>query len=348
MFKLTCKIQIGALKPIDFVHEVKIVSTWQKFTDTCTITLPRKIRVLQAGAVRELPELISVGDQVVVQYGYDGQLRTEFTGYVSALKPGTPFQIECEDAMWLLKRQALNWSWRTVTLKELLQYVLQKNDLSEVPILELGSLNLGKYTIKGATGAQVFDSLRSQFGIRCFFRGGVLVAGDPYQVQGKPAEHKYCFSGQSGNIISSDLTYSLADDVALHFHGISYLKGGKKIEVDEGGSTKTGKVKGDTGQTVTAFSKGIPTGELRTIVAYGLNEAELRAYVKSQAARLRYDGYRGGLLSFGLPTAEHGDVAVLTDPEYPERAGSYFIDEVEKTFGVNGSRRKIKLGPKAA
>jgi hypothetical protein len=350
MFSLvdSLKIQIGALQPIDFVHEVKIESTWKKFTDTCTITLPRKIRVLQAGAIKELPDLISVGDAVQVDYGYDGELRREFIGYVSAIKPGTPFQIECEDAMWLLKRKQLSKAWRSVSLLELLKYVLQENGLSDVPVLELGTLSLGKYTIAKATGAQVFDSLKSQFGISCFFRNGTLVAGDPYQATGKPQELKYQFSGPTGNIISPDLTYTLADDVALRFHGISYLKGGKKIEVDEGGSTKTGKVKGDTGTTATAFSKGLPAGELRTISAVGLNEAELRAYVKKEAARLRFDGYRGGFTSFGLPAAEHGAIAVLTDPVYPERAGAYFIDEVVKTFGVGGSRRTIKLGPKAA
>lgn len=346
MFSLkdSLKIQIGSLQPMDFVHELKIVSTWQKFTDTCTITLPRKIRVLQAGAVKELPDLISVGDQVVISYGYDGQLRQEFAGYVSALKPGTPFQIECEDQMWLLKRKPLSKAWRTVTLRQLLQYVLDENELSAVPIREIGELSLGKYTITKATGAQVFDALKSQFGIRCFFRAGALVAGDPYQATGKPAEHAYGFTK---NIITSDLAYTMADDVAIRFHGISYLKGGKKIEVDEGGSTKTGKLKGETGQTVSAFSKGVPAGEIRTISAVGLTETELRAFVQAEAKRLRFDGYRGGLTSFGLPAAEHGDIAVLTDPDYPERSGSYFIDEVVKTFGVGGSRREIKLGPKA-
>ncbi|MDF7809908.1 hypothetical protein [Hymenobacter sp. YC55] len=346
MFSLkdSLKIEIGALQPIDFVHELKIVSTWQRFTDTCTITLPRKIRVLQAGAVKDLPDLLSVGDAVNISYGYDGVIRPEFSGFISAIKPGTPFQIECEDQMWQLKRKPLSKAWRAVTLRQLLQYVLDENGLS-YPIQELGELALGKYTITKATGAQVFDSLKTQFGIRCFFRGGVLVAGNPYPAAGKAVEHRYGFTQ---NIISSDLTYTLADDVAIRFHGISHLKGGKKIEIDEGGSTKTGKVKGETGQVVNAFSKGVPAGEIRTINAVGLTETELRAYVKAEAARLRFDGYRGGFTTFGNPPAEHGDVAVLSDPDYPERAGAYSIDEVVKTFGVGGSRRQIKLGPKAA
>jgi len=346
----TLSITIGQLKPLDFVHEVKIESTWQKFTDTATITLPRKIRVLSEGTEQALPELIRVGDAVSISYGYDGQLRPEFTGYVSELKPGTPFSIECEDQMWLLKRKALNKAWRKVSLLELLTYVLAENGLQAIPVLELGSLQLGKYTIKAATGAQVFDALKTQFGISCFFRRGVLVAGAPYGTNTKPAEHRYGFAQ---NIISSELAYSQAADVAIHYKGISHLPGGKKIEIDFAGSTKSSPKKGtkahpvEVGLTVNSFSKGVPKGELRTINAVGLNELELRAFVAAEAKRLTYDGYKGGLTGFNLPLAEHGDIAIITDAEYPERAGSYYIDAVSKTFGVNGSRRTIKLGPKA-
>jgi hypothetical protein len=347
--KDSLQIQIGSLPVLDFVHELKIESTWQRFTDTCSITLPRNVRAIQAGAVRSLADLIHVGDAVAVSYGYDGQVRPEFAGYVSAVKPGAPFEVLCEDAMWLLKRRQLSQAWRDVTLRQLLQYVLDENGLS-FPIQELGGLHLGKYTINRATGAQVFDALKSQFGILVFFRAGVLVAGDPYQVHGTPTVHRYGFRQ---NIIDSDLQYTRADETALHFRGISYLPGGKKIEVDEGGAVKQGKPAHKKGQpvlpasqVVNSFSHG--AGELRTISAVGLTEQQLRAYVASEAKRLRFDGYRGSLTSFGLPAAEHGDSAHLTDPDYPEREGEYSITKVVKTFGVGGSRRVISLGPKTA
>jgi hypothetical protein len=340
-------IQIGSLKPITFCHEVKIESTWQRFTDTCSITLPRNVQAYRAGAVANLPDLISVGDAVQVSYGYDGQLRSEFTGYVSAVKPGTPFVVECEDAMWLLKRKQLSNAWRSVTLHQLLQYVLDANGLGSLPIVELGSLPLGKYTINRATGAQVFDSLKKQFGISCFFRNGSLVAGDPYQLRGKATVHRFGFRQ---NIISSDLAYTRANDVALHFQGISYLPGGKKIVVDEGGAIKEAKKPHKKGAPVVPASQVVNSfshapGQLRTISAVGLKEAQLRAF---EAKRLRFDGYRGHITGFGLPATEHGDIAELTDPDFPERAGQYSIDKVVKTWGVGGSRRQTFLGPKAS
>jgi hypothetical protein len=69
--------------------------------------------------------------------------------------------------------------------------------------------------------------------------------------------------------------------------------------------------------------------------------------VASEAKRLRFDGYRGSITGFGLPATEHGDIAEITDPDYPERAGRYSIDKVIKTWGVGGSRRQSFIGPKA-
>ncbi|MDO7877384.1 hypothetical protein Q5H93_21765 [Hymenobacter sp. ASUV-10] len=346
MFSLVdgISIQIGGRKPITIVHEVEIESAWAKFTDTATITLPRNLNVLHAGISTPLPDLISVGDTVEIKYGYDGQLRTEFTGYVSELKPGTPFQIKCEDQMWALKRQTLkSKSWHSVTLREVLTYIRDQSSLT-FEIRELGKLDVGKYMIDRATGAQVFDNLKKLFGLNCFFRDGVLVAGKPYD-RATAKTHAYGFRQ---NIIDSDLAYINAADVALHFRATSTQPDGKKVQVDASGVVKTNKVKGDNTARVTALSAGISKGELRTLIGPpGLTAAQLLKWVELEAGRLRFDGYRGGLTSFNLPTAEHGDIATITDPDYPERAGSYYIDSVSKTFGVNGSRRKLKLGPRA-
>ena len=337
-------IQIGGLRPIGIVHEVEIESAWAKFTDTATLTLPRNLNVLHERVRTPLPDLLGVGDAVTIRYGYDGQLRTEFTGYVSELRPGTPFQIKCEDQMWALKRAALpSKSWRSLTLLELLTYVRDQAGLN-FAIKELGSLTVGKYLINQATGAQVFDDLKKRFGLNCFFRAGVLWAGKPYE-KASATTHRYAFRG---NVIESDLAYTNAADVALHFRATSSQPDGKKVQVDASGVVKTKQAKGDTTAQVTALSGGLKKGELRTLIGPpGLNSAQLLAWVNQEAARLRFDGYRGGLTSFGLPAAEHGDIATVTDPDYPEREGAYFIDSVTKTFGVNGSRRKLKLGPKA-
>ncbi len=357
MFNLACEISIGTLPAFDFVHEVKVESTWQKFTDTATITLPRKLKVLQQGAAVGLPDLVRVGAPVVIRYGYDGALHPEFTGVVSAVKPGAPFTVECEDFMWYFKRKQMkSISWRSVTLRQLLTYI-QGQYQDDFPgggfdFKIIGETNLGKYAINQATAAQVFDDLKKRMLLKFFFRDGVLIANHPYEPGAK--RHRYDFSGPRGNVIESDLAFVLANDLAVHFKGNSAQPDGTKLAFDYDPRAdvvhlQRPLLKGAPPTVSKASGKATAKGELRTLlVPPGLTGKELEAAVRSAAGHICFDGYRGdGLLTFGRPVANHGDIAELHDPEYPERAGSYYIDGVTKTFGVGGSRRKIKLGPKA-
>ncbi|GAA4349788.1 hypothetical protein GCM10023185_06800 [Hymenobacter saemangeumensis] len=322
MLRLTCHITLGAYE-LNFVNEVTIESSWKDLTDTCTVRLPRKVLV---NGRQLLPDVVKVGDRVVVRYGYDGQLRTEFSGYVVGVKTGPPVEIQCEDDMYLLKRKPMTKSWRSVTLQALLEYVRAQHGLS-FPIQVLGATNLGKFTIDQATGAQVFDALRKDYGIRCFFREGMLVAGDPYKARATAPKHRVVMQG---NVVSHDLQYVRAQDVRIKVRAISHIEGAKK------GRKRIVKEFGD-----------ILDGELRTLNFVGVPESELVARGKAELARLRFDGYRGTVTTFGIPLVEHGDVVTIIDGSYPERDGDFAVDKVSKSFGTGGSRRTITLGPKA-
>lgn len=324
MLKLTCRLVIGALAPLTFVSDLSIDSSWKELTDTCTIRLPR--RALLVGA-RSLPDAVQVGDRVQVQYGYDGALRTEFAGYVVGVKTGPPAEIQCEDEMYLLKRKPLTKAWGAVSLDTLLRYVRDQNGLT-FDIQALGAADLGKFTINQATGAQVLDALRKDYGIRCFFRGGVLIAGDPYKATSTAPVHVLAFRQ---NVVSNDLQYVRAQDVRLKVRAISHVPGKRK------GTRK--RLKAEFGDVL--------DGELRTLNFVGVGQADLEQRAKQELARLRFDGYRGTLTTFGVPAVEHGDVVEIRDPDYPERTGRFSVDKVSKSFGTGGSRRVITLGPKA-
>ncbi|RZK31036.1 MAG: hypothetical protein EOO63_05165 [Hymenobacter sp.] len=324
MRRLTCSIEIGGLEALTFVSEVSIESSWQTLTDTCTIRLPRKALVSKA---RSLPDAIKVGNPVKVRYGYDGDLRTEFAGYVVGVKTGPPAEIQCQDEMYLLKRKPLTHAWASVSLQTVLEYIRQHSGLS-FEIQTLGETDLGKFTINQATGAQVLDSLRKDYGIRCWFRGGVLIAGDPYQAKGKATVHLLTFRQ---NVVSDDLLYTRAEDIRLKVRAFSHVPGKRK------GSRHL--LKAESGDQL--------DGELRTLHFVGVQQKDLQARADAEIARLRFDGYRGTVTSFGVPAVEHGDVVEIRDPDYPERAGQFSVDKVSKSFGTRGSRRVITLGPKA-
>ncbi|MDF7813604.1 hypothetical protein [Hymenobacter sp. YC55] len=321
MLRLTSHITLGDFN-LDFVNDVQIESTWQQLTDTCVIRVPRRILVLGG---KSLPDAVKVGDRVIVNYGYDGELRTEFTGYVVAVKTGPPAEITCEDDMWLLKRKPMTMSWRSVSLQTLLEYVRDKSGQS-FPIQTLGAVDLGKFTINQATGAQVLEALRKDYGIRTFFREGTLVAGDPYKARATAPRHVLTFRR---NVVSNDLSYARQEDFRIKVRAISHVSGPRK------GKKRVVKEFGD------------PDGELRTLNFSGVPADQLEARAKEELARLRFDGYRGSLTTFGIPHIEHGDVVLIQDPDYPEREGAFSVDKVSKSFGIGGSRRLITLGPKA-
>jgi|GEM_PF-183071 len=341
-----CAITIGQLT-LNFVHELHIVSSWRDLTDTCTIELPRNLRVRAQGAAAptNLEDVVRVGDAVRVAYGYGpspippddpAQLRTEFVGFVTELKPGPPIKIVCQDEMYFLKKVSLPAkSWKQVTTYEVAEYV-RKYSKRTFSVCLLGDqpVSLGAFYIEKETGASVFKRLANDYQLHCFFRDSELIIGDPYQARaGTTVRHQLKF-GQ--NIISNTLQYVDAADVQVQVYAKSLLKNAKKN-------------RGFVEVTVPAPSTDpdAPRGEVRNYTFVGLTEPQLRARATAILARLKYTGYAGTLTTFGAPTIEHGDEVRLDDTTaaYPKGGATFSVDKVEKTFGASGSRRIVTLGP---
>lgn len=316
MLVLDAHITIGSLL-FTFVNEVSITSSWQDLTDTCTIKLPRNVQY--KGETRQgegLRDLVRKGDSVKVQLGYGDGLNTEFEGFVARnVQPQAPIVVECEDPMWNLKQSNHSQSWRNATLKEVVAAIAPGIET------EVVEASLGAFSIKQQSGAQALEKIKETYGLVSYFRGGTLVVGFPYTESGAEAEWHF-----QQNIDDNKLEYTRADDVKIKVKAISMLPDNKKIEVEVGDDD----------------------GEQRTLTYYNITEAQLKKNAEEDLKRLRYDGYRGSLSGFGLPFARHGDIAVIRDNDYPERAGKYYIDKTVTTFGVNGFRREVHLGVKAA
>jgi hypothetical protein len=111
MLRLTSDIQVGAFRFRGIV-EAAVTSSWDELTDTCTLTIPRKLvwqgKEVSAGA----DPLLRRGQSVSVQLGYDDENHPVFQGWVHAVKVQTPVVIECQDDMWRLKQSTLTRSYR--------------------------------------------------------------------------------------------------------------------------------------------------------------------------------------------------------------------------------------------
>lgn len=299
----------------DYVTEVEIKSSWKNLTDTAIIRLPRKLKLNN----ELIQDVIKKGHQVTIMLGYRPDLFVEFTGYVSGIKTTIPVEIMCEDEMWKWKQVSITKSWTSVTLKELVTYLsLQVGFKGAQVVLDA---DLGAFIIDNASAAKVLKELKSTYGIISYFRNGVLNVGFAYPTTYETVNYHF-----QKNVIDNSLEYLTKDDAKIKVKAISISPDNVKTEVEMGDED----------------------GEQRTLHFYNLSAKELKARATAEMNKLKVDGYRGGIVSFGQPFAKHGDVANILDKLYPERAGKYFIDEANLVFGVGGFRREIQIGVKAS
>lgn len=310
MVTLSSNITIGEYT-LAGVVSVSIVSTWESLTDTCKIMLPSSILHKDKRISLAESQLIKRGDKVLVELGYDGENKTVFQGFVKKVNAGSPVSVECEDYAFLLKQDALNLSFRTVTLKALIQAIVP----SEIDVVT-DNVGLGAFRISNATAAKVLEQLKKQYGLKAFFKGSTLFVGRAYPVV--PLETKN-FEFQK-NIIKDALTYQLEDTIKIKAKGISILPNNSKIELEIGD----------------------PNGEQRTFNFYNLQKDDLKKALEAELEGVRYSGYKGSFTTFGRPLVAHGDVVKITDDRY-NRQGEYYVRKVVYDFGQNGYRQNITL-----
>jgi phage protein D len=293
-----------------YVHQVSVESSWKVLADTCTIELPN--------VEGQLTKAIVPGDEVIVRLGYDGAYSEDFRGYVSAVAPTSPVRIECVDAMWKLRQETITMSWRSVSLADVVRYIVPGSVVS-VPDVTLAPFRLDK-----VTRAEALQVVKEQYGLCVFYRGPELYVGLPYGIDQVPLEWRY---HMQRNVASfGSLAFKRADDVKVKVQAISIRPDNSRLEVEVGDSQ----------------------GEQHTLHFYNLTEPELRQQAEQKLGLMKYDGYTGAFTAFGFPTAQHSGIVDLADDRYPGRGGRYFIDAVKVSYGPNGYRREITLGKRAS
>lgn len=322
MLRLDCYITFtnkSGTKYLEFfsVNEIQIESTWKKLTDTCKITLPRNLRVLNG----DINEIIQRGSKVMVWLGYSGNLNLEFVGYVARLDAKVPLVVECEDEMWQLKQNSNSKTYRSVSLKQLITDIYPgKSNVTDFA--------LGAYRIDRASTAAVLDDLQKNYNVYSYFTFS-SPDGEPtlnvglggYDFKRVSNRHVY---NMMANVAENNLVFRRADENKMRVVATSTNKGGVVIRTEVGD----------------------PEGEEIKLDKRGLDKAALDRLALSELQQKHFDGYKGTITGFGEPFPKHNDVAAIQDPEYPEREGSYMIDGVKTTFGMSGFRRQIELGIK--
>jgi len=309
---LQCNIHIGNYQ-FDFVNQVTIESSWKKFTDTAVVFLPAALRINKNDLKTSLP----VGSKVEIQLGYASKgLVTLFTGYVARIHNKVPVEIECEDEMWQLKQLQINENCKNEKLGDYLSRVLKME-------VDCWNITVPSMVVSKVTGVQLLDKIKQEFGFDAFFRKGKLVVGKPYDQQ--PPKHTIVIDQVDDcNVKAQNLEYMAKEDVRIKVTAISNMDSGKKEQVTFGDND----------------------GEERTLNFYNIPQSQLKDIAEKEAQKLKYDGYRGDLTLYGIPTVFHGDILTLKNRQESDKTGDYYIDSVTYTFGMNGFEQKVEPGQK--
>jgi len=313
--KLTCNIKIGKYA---FTHVVELTvnTSIDQLTDTCTIELPSKLSWKGKTIALGTDGLIKTGDRVIVKIGYDNGLQTVFKGYLKHIKPGVRVKLTCENEMYNLKQNPITKSYKSTDLASLLQDILPSSTTIKPVNMELGQI-----LINNMTPAKVLEQLQTDFGIFSYFKDETLYSGFAYWPD-DAATHILKFKH---NIIDdSSVEFIREEDVKIKVKAVSIQKNNTKIEKEYGD----------------------PDGDLRTLHFYDVPLASLESVAQEEIKKLKYTGLKGSLMIFGEPYVIKGDVVAISDPDYPEKDGSYLVKSVEYRFGTRGYRQKIELGPK--
>lgn len=306
------------------VAEVTIERSMKTLGATALVKIPSTARLERQGefiSEVETAKRFDRGDSVFIYAGYNGSLRLEFQGYVSRVKPGTPVEIECEDAIFLLRRRNLKKSFRNTTLKALLDFILQGTGISVVGATP--SINFDKFYFKNTSAANALQKLKEEYGLTMYFRSITeLVVGLAAENDGTEVKYRFGY-----NIIDNDLEWVDEEDVRLKVKAIHIRKDNTKVTKEVGDSD----------------------GEQRTLYFYNLPAgADLEKVAKEEILKYKYSGYKGGLNTFLLPNVEPGNVANLDDTTFDERDGKYLVEKVVTTVSRSGGRRKVELGLKVS
>ena len=310
----------GPVFKIRSIQDVRIKSSWKNLTSTCEITLPRAYKVENRN--RDIRDFLTAGTAIEVQLGYNGDLQTEFSGYVTGFDGSGPITIDCEDEMWRLKRTNLNKVFYKSKLRDLIEFVVPEYQT------EIEEVSIGDFEIRNATAAQVLKEFSEHpYNMFSYFPLGskVLHVGFPYRFK---SSNRHILHLQR-NTKNESLEYRNIEADQIQVRVISHLDNGQILE--------------------TLHPKNLDGASQRTLNVMNVETVqELEAYAKAELDRFNFSGYEGNITSFGIPVVRHGDEVDIRDARYPERNGVYLIDEVITEFNSSSAdfKRVINIGLK--
>lgn len=309
------EIRIGRFR-LGLLDAVKIHRSVDLLSDSAEIVFP----AVFMNKTLSLEEKLERGQKVEIRLGYNGEMQTEFSGYLldMGIDRGN-MTLRCEDGLFLFRKPLADVELKSVSLKQLFEYAVRETGAGLETVCSY-DFKYDKYVVSGMTGYSLLKKLQEETKANVYVKEQALHIHPAYEEIFGEVEYDF-----SMNIEKDNLVYKKAAERVCEVEVEGIGKDGSRVKV------KTGTAGGDR----------------QSIKVYGVTDAgALKKRGEEEMKRLSCDGYEGDLTGWLLPYCEAGYAAKVIDEEYPEKNGTYYVTAVTTEFSRNGGSRKVQLGKK--
>lgn len=307
----------GKRTKLALMAEVEIVKDVDNLADVATIVLPESIM----NDALNFENKIGRGTEVLIEMGYNGNLETEFVGFIRDITVNdSSLKIICEDALFLFRVGVPDKELKGVTLRQVAKYVVDEVDPS-YKVESTYDITYEKFTIHQATGYDVLKKLQEETKGNFTFdtENKILHIDPPYIRKGGEV-----FYSMQKNIEESSLEYK---------NKLDY-----KLEV----TVESTDVKGNV-RKITAGSTG---GDKITLKVGAMSEASMKEVAEAALKKQNSAGYEGSFSAWLIPYVAPTFSARIKDEDYPDKTAFYYVKSVTTTLSSSGGVRTVTPGIK--
>ncbi len=300
--------------------ECEIEKNVENLADVAVITLPETV-LNQALKVKDK---IGRGSEVTIKTGYNGDLKTEFIGFVRDITTDGSLKIQCEDALFLFRRGIKDKMLKPTSVKKIAEYVCSEIGEGYKVVVE-GDLAYEKFVIHEATGYDVLMKLQEETKYNIYFNTEKkeLHIHPPFIEKKDNGYVIYCMQK---NIEKSSLEYKKAID--------------RKFELTIEKTKKDG--------TVVTEKIGQSGGETKTLKVGSLDAKSVKMRAEAEFKEFASDRYEGSFDTWLIPYCEPTYSAKIVDFDYPEQSAIYYVKATKVNISSSGGVRTITPGIKLA
>lgn len=214
--------------------EVEIEKNVENLADTAVITLPEA----EFNTPLQVKDKIGRGDEVEIKLGYNGDLKTEFVGFIQDITTDGSLKIRCEDALFLFRKEVKDIQLKPTSVKKIAEYLVQQIGGGYTVVCDF-DIAYEKFVIHQATAYDVLKKLQEETKANIYFK-----------TESKELHIHAPFTEKGGTVL-----YSLQENVEKS--SLEYKKDiDRKFEVtvesvQKDGSIKTEKAGSTGGDSVT-------------------------------------------------------------------------------------------------